>query len=253
MAWRDLVVPPLNTWLGQWLSHHTSVAPPWIWGEKTLFLGYVTLALGALGLWTMSRPTSRPTLHDVTPQEQSDRTLWLGFISLLSLAALAFALGPSAEAIAKRSFDWTPFGLLSAVPGMSLFRVPARFVLLLTLGLSVLAATGAAWLHARLGRAGRLVTVLLVPVMLGEWYLVDFPGGAPQPERLPAIYRQLAQVPARAVVSLPDYIGGPEWFIEADYQVLRDGPLASDRQRLLAHRAAGLRQADGADFDIPQP
>ena len=54
--------------------------------------------------------------------------------------------------------------------------------------------------------------------MLGEWYLVDFPGGAPQPERLPSIYRQLAQVPARAVVSLPDYIGGPEWFTEADYQ-----------------------------------
>jgi len=214
LSWRDLVVPPLNTWLGQWLSHHSSVAPPWIWGEKTLFLGYVTLALGGLGLWATWRRTS----YDATPQKHDDRTLWLGFMSLLSLAALALAVGPSAEAIAKRSFDWTPFGLLSAVPGMSLFRVPARFVQLLTLGLSVLAATGVAWLHVRLGRAGRLITALLVPVMLGEWYLVDFPGGAPQPERPPAIYRQLAQIPVHALVSLPEYVGGPEWFIEADYQ-----------------------------------
>ena len=63
-----------------------------------------------------------------------------------------------------------------------------------------------------------MLTLLLVPVMLAEWYLVDFPGGAPQAERVPSIYRQLARIPARAVVSLPEYIGGPEWFNEADYQ-----------------------------------
>jgi hypothetical protein len=54
--------------------------------------------------------------------------------------------------------------------------------------------------------------------MLGESYLVDFPGGAPQADRVPPIYRQLARIPARAVVSLPEYVGGPEWFTEADYQ-----------------------------------
>jgi hypothetical protein len=134
------------------------------------------------------------------------------------VTALAFACGPTADAVAKGTFDWTPFGLLSAVPGLSLFRVPARFVQLLTTALSVFAASGVAALHARFGRAGRALTLLLVPVMLGESYLVDFPGGAPQAERIPAIYRQLAQIPARAVVSLPDYVGGPEWFTEADYQ-----------------------------------
>ncbi len=59
MAWRDLVVPPLNTWLGQWLVHHGSQAPSWIWGEKTLFLGYVALALGALGLSTIEWRSGR--------------------------------------------------------------------------------------------------------------------------------------------------------------------------------------------------
>ncbi len=139
-------------------------------------------------------------------------------MALLSLVALLLAFGPSAAAVAARSFDWTPFGLLSALPGLSLFRVPARFVQLVTLALSVFAAAGAAALHARFGRTGRVLTLLLVPVMLGEWYLVDFPGGAPQPERVSSIYRQLARIPARAVVSLPDYVGGPEWFTEADYE-----------------------------------
>src|SRR5262249_5705769 len=101
---------------------------------------------------------------------------------------------------------------------LSLFRVPARFVLLVTLALAMMAALGAATLHTKMKRGGRVLTLLLVPVMLGEWFLVDFPGGAPQAERIPPIYRQLARMTPRAVVSLPDYIGGPEWFEEADYE-----------------------------------
>jgi hypothetical protein len=262
IAWRDLVVPPLNTWLGQWLVGHNSRAPSWIWGEKTLFLGYVTLALGALGLST----TWWPAGSNTTPQERRGQKLWLGFMSLLSLVALMLAFGPSADAVATGSFDWTPFGLLSMVPGMSLFRVPARLVQLVTLALSVFAAAGAAMLHARFGRAGRVLTLLLVPIMLGEWYLVDFPGGAPQPEPIPSIYRRLAQIPARAVVSLPDYIGGPEWFTEADYQYYATAhwhPIVNGysrteppgyRERMAAistfpsHESARTLRAIGADY-----
>ena len=105
IAGRDLVTPPLNTWLGQWLAHHSSLAPPDL-GRKTLFLGYVTLALSALGLSTLWRPSG----HAMTPEEQGDHKFWLGFMSLLSVTALAFAFGPSANAVAKGSFDWTPFG-----------------------------------------------------------------------------------------------------------------------------------------------
>jgi hypothetical protein len=202
---KDLLVPPLNTWFGQWLVRHGSTAPGWIWGEKTLFLGYVTLALTATGLFRMRRPKTF-----------DDRLV--GFFALLLLVSIALAFGPSPRAVAAATFDPSPFGLLSRLPGMSLFRVPARFVQLTTLALAVLAAAGAKTLHARFGMRGRLLTMLLLPVMLGESYLVDFPGGAPQPERIPAIYRQLASLPAHAVVSLPDYIGGPEWFQESDYQ-----------------------------------
>jgi len=211
---KDLLVPPLNTWLGQWLVRHGSTAPGWIWGEKTLFLGYVTLALAIVGLLRI-RPSTSP---DRLRASHADERVALGFFALLLIVTVALAFGPSPHAVANAAFDATPFGLLSLLPGMSLFRVPARFVQLSTLALAVLAAAGAKTLHERLGMRGRLVTVLLLPVMLSEWYLVDFPGGAPQPERIPAVYRQLATLPARAVVSLPDYIGGPEWFEESDYQ-----------------------------------
>ena len=203
---KDLLMPPLNTWLGEWLVHHGSAAPGWIWGEKTLFLGYVTSALAALGVLRIGRSKS------------SDERAELGFFALLLIVSIALAFGPSPRAVAAGSFDPSPFGLVSLLPGMSLFRVPARFVQLSTLALAVLAAAGAKTLHGRFGIRGRALTMVLLPVMLGEWYLVDFPGGAPQPERIPTIYRQLASLPAHAVVSLPDYIGGPEWFQESDYQ-----------------------------------
>jgi hypothetical protein len=211
----DLVVPPLNTWLGQWLVRRGSTAPKWIWGENTLFLGYVTMALAAIGLLRIRRPQ-----HVAVERRGSadDRRVALGFFAVLGAIALVLAFGPSPRAVAAGSFDPSPFGLFSMLPAMSLFRVPARFVQLTTLALAVLAAAGAETLHARFAWRGRALTILLLPLMLGEWYLVDFPGGAPQPERIPAVYRQLATLPAHAVVSLPDYIGGPEWFLESDYQ-----------------------------------
>ncbi len=228
---KDLVVPPLNTWLGQWLVRHGSTSPGWIWGEKTLFLGYAAMALATIGLVRVGRKST--TDNDARNSPLNER-IALGFFAVLLVVSIALAFGPSPHAVAARSFDPSPFGLLSLLPGMSLFRVPARFIQLTTIALAVLAAGGVKTLHERFGMGGRALTIVLLPIMLGEWYLVDFPGGPPQPERIPGVYRQLANIPARAVVSLPDYIGGPEWFEESDYQVLLDRALAPDRQRLRA-------------------
>ena len=175
---KDLLVPPLNTWLGQWLVHHGSTAPGWIWGEKTLFLGFVTLALAGIGLM---RIVGLKTSDDPRFSASPDERVALGFFALLLMLTIPLAFGPSQRAVASGSFDASPFGLLSLLPGMSLFRVPARFIQLTTLALAILAAAGAKTLHAGLGLRGRALAVLLLPVMLGEWYLVDFPGGAPQP------------------------------------------------------------------------
>ena len=38
-------VPPENTWMGQWLLAHHVKGPRWIWGEVTVYLGWITVGL----------------------------------------------------------------------------------------------------------------------------------------------------------------------------------------------------------------
>jgi hypothetical protein len=42
------LLPPENTWLGQWLASHTALNPRWIWGEQTLYVGMTTLVLAGM-------------------------------------------------------------------------------------------------------------------------------------------------------------------------------------------------------------
>jgi len=120
--------------------------------------------------------------------------------------------------VASGSFGWSPFGLLAHVPGLSLFRIPARYTELVNLALALLAATACAASHRRFGWAGRAVSVLAMLLLLAESYLVNFPGGPPQPFPVPAVYKYIATLPPGAVFSLPDYANTPFWFQEADYQ-----------------------------------
>jgi len=194
------LVPPENTWLGQILIASGSLSPRWIWGERTLYLGCATLALAGIGIMR--------ALGDRTGSARLVR-----FSVALGLVALALSLGPASP----QSWGWTPFGMFVRLPGMQLFRVPARFALLLTLALAVLAAAGASSLHRRFGAIGRAVTFLLLPLLLTESFVVQFPGGGPRPFPIPPVYRYLATLPAGAAVSLPDFLLTPAWFREADY------------------------------------
>ena len=101
---------------------------------------------------------------------------------------------------------------------MGSFRCPARFTELLLLSMALLAGAGATVLHHRFGWKGRLATVLLIPAMLSEWYVVDFPLGKPRPEPIPPVYRFLAKLDVHAVVSLPTHRNRrEEWTLPADY------------------------------------
>ena len=96
-------------------------------------------------------------------------------------------------------------------------RAPGRFALVGMLGLSGLTALGASWVAARAGRRGTLVLVVLVPVMLLEWFVVGFPGGKPEVHPIPAIYRTPEVRAARAIASLPEYRDRQDWFLGGDY------------------------------------
>jgi hypothetical protein len=189
------LVPPENTWAGRFWETHVGRAPRWIWGERTLFVGWIALALGVLGIVQLAA---------------SRRWRVLGMYLSLTIIGFALSLGPS------RAGSWTPFSLLAGLPALGAFRAPARFALLVLLGLSVLVAFGVRFLQARAGRSA-IAVVALLPLMLGEWYVVAFPAGKPQPLRVPAIYRVPAVLSAHALVSLPDYDGEADWWAGADY------------------------------------
>jgi hypothetical protein len=188
------LIPPENTWFGQLWIGRGWAGPRWIWGEQTLYLGWIALLLGAIGLGELVR-----------------RRHWRLLVLYGGLLTVGFTLsiGPSEQ-------SWTPFEALSLLPGVHSFRAPARFAVLVLLGLSVFVGLGAERLLAA-GHRGRVVLVVLLPLMLSEYYVVKFPNGKPQRFDVPPIYRAEALGSAKAIVSLPDYHGMPEWFFEPDY------------------------------------
>ena len=194
------LVPPENTIVGRWWLAHVDRQPRSIWGEQTLFAGWIALALAAVGLGALMRG------RDVS------RRAWL--FPILAATGFLLSLGPAPAFLGGAPL--APFGWLSALPGFGGMRAPARFALLLTLGIAGLAAIGV----AAIGRAGgwtRIATAALAPLMLAEWFVVDFPARIPVPEPIPAIYQTAAIRTARSLVSLPDYRNVPEWPRGGDY------------------------------------
>jgi hypothetical protein len=129
------------------------------------------------------------------------------------LGGFLLSLGPS---VVRGVEQWSAFAVLASLPGLGAFRAPARFALLVLLGVSILAAFGAQWLQTYF-RRGWILLAFALPVMASEWYVVKFPGGRPQPFPIPAIYRSEPLAGARAIVSLPDYDGRPDWYLGGDY------------------------------------
>jgi hypothetical protein len=129
---------------------------------------------------------------------------------LTGTIALAISFGPSAA-------GWSPYDLLSQLPGFSLLRAPARLALLVMMALALLASSGFAALRPRLGRLGAAACGLLGAAILFESYVVDFPAGRPKPFPIPPAYAHLATLPPGGVLSLPAYRATPEAFRDADY------------------------------------
>jgi len=199
------LVPPENTFAGQWLVAQGVKGPRWIWGEQTVYLGWTALLLALVGV-AASLKSSDPAARR------------LRFFMVLATIAIILAAGPLKSEVAVNVWGWSPFGLLVRIPGLSLFRAPARFTVLTTLAVAVLAGAGCATLHARFGRLGRLLTVAAMLMFLAESRVVNFPGGGQPVLPIPDVYKQLASLPPGPVVSLPDYAGTPVAFDEANYQ-----------------------------------
>jgi hypothetical protein len=185
------LVPPENTWLGP-VATALGLSPRWIWGEQTLYIGGVTLAIAMIGIlsWRRRDPVSVAVL-------------------VTGLAGLLLSFGPRG--------GWSPFDAFTLLPGMDLFRAPARFALLVMLAMAVLVAIGTSDLRRRLGRAAIPLLTVLALIGLSESYVIGFPGGKPRPSPIPAAYQRLRTLPPAPVFSLPTYRGRPDAFRQSDY------------------------------------
>lgn len=108
---------------------------------------------------------------------------WLGYVgvSALALAALAIAARPrrpyvlfaAAMALIAVFFAFGQYNPLyplayKLVPGMNLFRVPARWLYLYTFAVSMLVALGAACLSSRASKVARRATLLRLAVIIAS-------------------------------------------------------------------------------------
>ena len=202
----DYFEPPLNTLEGQFLDNREQ----WIWGEKTLYLGWTTLLLAGLGLfWNRKRGLA-----------------WFYFG--LGAAGFLLSLGPRTAGGQGLPLAY----LYQLLPFIGQFRATARFALLVVFAVSVLAGLAAARLSRRPWIPGVLAGLLLLeffPVGLGFHPCATEPFAArpvdlwlrarnPAPTG-PLGDRRPRQRDRKVVIELPDYVGTDQWPRESLYML----------------------------------
>jgi hypothetical protein len=204
------LVPPASTLMGHWLAAGQLAEPRWSFGESTTFLGYTALALALIGVAGLAWRNQRG---------DRDQRGALAFYLVLGVTSLLLSLGPS-RAVAANADDWSLYGLFAQMPGLNLFRAPARFALLVTLSLALLAAGGTRLLLLGRGRAaGWLLAAVLGALTLVESFPAHYELDPPAPAPVPSVYRYLARLEPGPVVSLPTWVDTPLPAFEADYQL----------------------------------
>jgi hypothetical protein len=177
----DFIMPPYTHAL--WGEAMTRLYARVDWVEHSAYLGIVALALAAAALIIKDHPNRRKAFT------------WLG----VSLFALIMAMGTDIwiQNSPLRAEDpfWLPAAYLGRIPGLGLIRVWARFSIILTLFVSLLAGVGVAVLRDRFKWSplvilvivglvivdllpGNLQSAALYPRAIDAW-LARQPGGYP--------------------------------------------------------------------------
>lgn len=187
---RDYLTPPVATRLGRMIAGN----PYWIWGENTLYVGWVALVLGAAGLACAARSAGRAFRR------------WAATGVLLVVGGYVLALGFVAPRLGVR----LPLHYLAQiVPAIGGMRATQRFSLVLYMGLLVLSGIAVAEITRRVRPAGRLAfTAAACALFLVEVYPVQLPISTDQqysvsaPDRFIAKYQRGRDAPL-VVLHLP--------------------------------------------------
>lgn len=192
----SFIVPsPLQTWWGARAEAigGRAVSPNF---ERALFLGYLSLALAAVGLWRRG-PVGR---------------FWL----LAGALFAVLALGPTLHVAGQTRFGpagWEaplPYQIIQRIPGLNISRVPSRYGFVTTLCVAVLAGLGFSAIRRDWAGRGRTAAraalarplfIALLAALLVEHLAVPFPT---KPVEIPPFYRQLAaSAEPGAILELP--------------------------------------------------
>jgi hypothetical protein len=200
----------------------------------TLLLGY-SIRLPGLKITELSRVLiiaagAGAMLLAVSRDARTSVARWLsspvGFFSLMTLFAVVMSFGPDIHAkgrVVEATSLYAAF--YNSVPGFDGLRVPARYGMIVTLGLAALAGTGVARIDRGRQRrasviAGALIVLeaLAIPIPINQ-SSTDYTqsGLAPLPASVttapaPEVYRFVAQLaPSAVVIELP--LGEPAFDI----------------------------------------
>jgi hypothetical protein len=138
-----------------------------------------------------------------------------GIFSIITIVAAAMSLGPEVHAKGRTIADTSLYAVFyHYVPGYDGVRVPARFAMIVTLGLAALTALGAAALerrrrHVLVALAGVLIVVeaVAIPIPMNEnstkysqTDLAPLPPRVELGDRTPEVYRFIAQLADESVI-----------------------------------------------------
>jgi hypothetical protein len=174
-AWRQFVAGTLAVLLAAYLYAFVSVL---LTGRFTVSRG------GAWMVWAHANQVIVGTiilgiaLILLLKRRQGKREPYSGlpwvFYSIAAVAAAILAMGPqitvTGAVVAPGPYAW----LMDYVPGFDGLRVPARYVMLVTLFLSVLAGLGASELLARARRLGPVLVIAAAAIILVESWPREF-------------------------------------------------------------------------------
>ena len=165
----DYLEPPRATMLGQLRQDGPS-----IWGERTLYIGYVALTLALAGLAIRRAPRAAATA-DAPERATPASGRWLA--TGICLVVVGFVL---AKGFISSQETRLPLFYLSEVPGLDFLkglRATPRFSLLLYFGVMILSGAGVAALAARFRspRTAWVVVALACLAFLAEVYPYRLP------------------------------------------------------------------------------
>ena len=188
------LVPPRATYLGQ-VRERDGKGAPWIWGERTLYIGYAPLSLSAVGLiaflFRRRAQATNTTESERLPKWTRDHARWI--TAALVLVFTGFILSKGFV-----SHEWgmrLPLYYLSeAVLFIKGMRAPQRFALMLYFGVLVLSSFGL-WVAVQRARNklhGTMVVAVVSLVFLFEVYPYYFPM-TPAPYQVSQLDRLVAR------------------------------------------------------------